>query len=134
VFSWSLVQLQRGPIQVRLRVGGQVGALREVLAEETVRVLIGSALPRTLRIAEVDLYGWMPPLVESTKWIDPRCFASARAMSFIDCPRFHRFQNLCSCEAEMPAVLFVSFSPSPIYQVKQKMLHRPIEPAQDSVK
>lgn len=33
----------------------QVGAFREVLADESVRVLVGSSLPRAVRIAEVDL-------------------------------------------------------------------------------
>ncbi len=54
-FSWPLVQLTRSPIQVCLRANGQVGAFREVLAEETVRVLVRSALPGALRVAEVDL-------------------------------------------------------------------------------
>src|SRR6185436_3203427 len=33
----------------------QIGALREVLAQQSVGVLVGAALPRALRIAEVDL-------------------------------------------------------------------------------
>ena len=42
----------------------------------------------------------MPPLDARTKWIEPRFFASARAMSFIDCPRFHRSQSSFFSEAE----------------------------------
>ena len=38
-----------------LRVYGQVGSLGEVLSEQTIGVLIGTPLPRTLRIAEVDI-------------------------------------------------------------------------------
>jgi hypothetical protein len=53
--SRPLVELQSGPVQVCLRVSGQVGAFREILVQETVRVLVGSALPRALRVAEVDL-------------------------------------------------------------------------------
>jgi hypothetical protein len=33
--SWPLVQLARSPIQICLRISGQVGGFREVLAEET---------------------------------------------------------------------------------------------------
>ena len=33
----------------------QVGPLREVLPEQTIGVFIGAALPRTLRIAEVNV-------------------------------------------------------------------------------
>ena len=35
-------------------VAGEVGALREVLAQEAVGVLVGGALPGALRVAEVD--------------------------------------------------------------------------------
>ena len=38
-----------------LRVYGQVGSLGEVLSEQAIGVLIGTTLPRTLRIAEVDI-------------------------------------------------------------------------------
>ena len=34
---------------------GQVGALRKILSEQAVRVLIGAALPGALRVAEIDL-------------------------------------------------------------------------------
>lgn len=43
------------PVEVRSRVYRQVSSLGEVLFEQAIRVLIGSALPRTLRIAEVDI-------------------------------------------------------------------------------
>ena len=36
-------------------MNGQVGAFREVLAEESVGVLVRSALPRRFGVAEVDL-------------------------------------------------------------------------------
>ena len=49
--SRPLVQLTSGPVQVRLRASGQIGAFREVLAQQTVRVLVRSALPRALRPA-----------------------------------------------------------------------------------
>jgi len=50
--------------------------------------------------------GSMPPLDERTKWIEPRCFASARAMSFSDCPRLHRSQSSFFCEVESPGRRF----------------------------
>src|SRR3981081_3979107 len=37
-------------------VHAQIGTFREVLAQQPVGVLVGAALPRTLRIAEVDLH------------------------------------------------------------------------------
>src|SRR5262249_18715878 len=49
-----LVQLTSGPVQVGLRARREVCAFREVLAEETIRVLVRPPLPRALRIAEVD--------------------------------------------------------------------------------
>jgi hypothetical protein len=42
-------------IEISLGEHGEVGAFREVLAEEAVRVLVRSALPWALRVAEVDL-------------------------------------------------------------------------------
>ncbi len=38
-----------------LRVHRQVGSLGEVLSEQAIGVLVGTALPRTLRIAEVHI-------------------------------------------------------------------------------
>jgi hypothetical protein len=39
-----------------LRIAGQVGFFRELLSQQPVRVFVGAALPRTLRITEVDFY------------------------------------------------------------------------------
>jgi hypothetical protein len=52
---WSLVQLSRNGIQLGLRMARQIHPLGEVLPEQAVRVLVASALPRALRIAEIDL-------------------------------------------------------------------------------
>jgi hypothetical protein len=49
------VELTRHLVQMGLRVHRQVGALREVLSQEAVGVLIRPALPRALRIAEVNV-------------------------------------------------------------------------------
>ena len=43
-------------VELGLGVAGKVGPLRQVLAEQAIRVLVGPALPRTVRIAEVDLH------------------------------------------------------------------------------
>ena len=40
---------------MRLRVYRQVGSLGEVLSQQTIGVLVGSALPQTLRIAKVNI-------------------------------------------------------------------------------
>jgi hypothetical protein len=44
----------------------------------------------------------MPLWDARTLWIEPRSFPNARAMSFDDCPRFHRSQSSLFCEAESP--------------------------------
>src|ERR1035437_6001434 len=49
------VELTRYFIQIGLRVHRQVGSLRKVLSQQTIGVLVGTALPRTLRIAEVNV-------------------------------------------------------------------------------
>ena len=53
--SWPFVELTRHFVQMSLRVHREVGSLRKVLSQQTIGVLIGTALPRTLRIAEVDV-------------------------------------------------------------------------------
>jgi hypothetical protein len=55
-FSGTLIEAQRDLVQVGLTVAGQVGLLRQVLAQEPIGVFVASALPGTLRIAEVNLY------------------------------------------------------------------------------
>src|SRR5882757_8984086 len=52
---WPFVELSGGLVQLSLRVHRQVGSFREVLPQQTVGVLIGTALPGALRIAEVDI-------------------------------------------------------------------------------
>ena len=42
-------------IEVGLGLAGQVGFLREVLSQQSIRVFVGAALPGTLRITEVTL-------------------------------------------------------------------------------
>ncbi len=54
--AWALVEALRDVIELFLAEGGQVGALRQVLAEEAVGVLAGAALPGAVGIAEVDLH------------------------------------------------------------------------------
>jgi hypothetical protein len=39
-----------------LRIAGQVGFFREVLSQQSVRIFVGAALPRALRITEVDFH------------------------------------------------------------------------------
>ncbi len=42
-------------VQISLRVYQQVGSLGEILIEQAIGALIGATLPRTLRIAEVNI-------------------------------------------------------------------------------
>jgi hypothetical protein len=53
--TWSLVELTRHLVQLRLRVYRQVRSLGELLSQQSIGVLVGSTLPRALRIAEVDV-------------------------------------------------------------------------------
>jgi hypothetical protein len=53
--SWPFVELARHFVEMGLRVHRQVGALRKVLSQQTIGVLVRPALPRTLRIAEVNI-------------------------------------------------------------------------------
>ena len=48
--TWPFVELTTS-----LRMHRQVGHLREVLPQQSIGVFIGTALPRTLRIAEVNV-------------------------------------------------------------------------------
>src|SRR5258706_1944322 len=52
---WSFIELTSHFVQIGLRVHRQVGALRKVLSQQTIGVLIGPALPRALWIAEVNI-------------------------------------------------------------------------------
>ncbi len=51
--------------------------------------------------------GLNPPVDFRTLWIEPRSFPNARAISFIDCPLFHRSQSSCYCGAESPGLLLI---------------------------
>src|SRR5690349_16021291 len=53
--AWPLVELTCHFIQMSLRILRQVGSLRKVLSQQAIGVLIRTALPRTLRIAEVNI-------------------------------------------------------------------------------
>src|SRR5258705_1065403 len=51
----SFVELTSHFVQIGLRVHRQVGALREVLSQQAIGVLVRPALPRALRIAKIDV-------------------------------------------------------------------------------
>ena len=53
--TWPFVELTSYFVQINLRMHRQVGPLREVLPQQSIGVFIGTALPRTLRIAEVNV-------------------------------------------------------------------------------
>ena len=54
-FAGSTVECCGDSVQVVLCVSAEIGAFGEVLAEETVGVLVGATLPGTLGVAEVDI-------------------------------------------------------------------------------
>jgi hypothetical protein len=53
--TWPFVELTRHFVQIGLRVHRQISALRKVLSQQTIGVFIRPALPRALRIAEVNI-------------------------------------------------------------------------------
>src|SRR6516165_12545965 len=50
-----LIEPPSHSVELRLRVYRQIRSLGKILPQQTVGVLIGSTLPRTLRIAKVDV-------------------------------------------------------------------------------
>ena len=54
-FAGSTVECCGDSVQVVPGVSAEIGAFGEVLAEETVGVLVGATLPWTLGVAEVDV-------------------------------------------------------------------------------
>src|ERR1700736_395410 len=53
--TWPFVELTRHFVQIGLRVHRQVGAPRKGLSQQAIGVLFRPALPRALRIAEVNV-------------------------------------------------------------------------------
>src|SRR5882672_6129997 len=53
--TWSFGELTSHFVQTGLRVHRQVSALRKVLSQQAVGVLVRPALPRALRIAKIDV-------------------------------------------------------------------------------
>src|SRR6516165_9443506 len=53
--AWSFIELPSHPVELRLRVDREVGSLGKILPQQPIGVLIGSTLPRALRIAKVDV-------------------------------------------------------------------------------
>src|SRR6476620_5272198 len=53
--TWSFVELTSHFVQMGLRMHRQVGALRKVLSQQAIGVLVRPALPRALRIATIDV-------------------------------------------------------------------------------
>ena len=54
--SRPLIQTQGYFVQVGLREARQIGFLGQVLSKQPIGVLVGAALPRTLRIAKIDFH------------------------------------------------------------------------------
>src|ERR1700675_860935 len=51
--TWSFIELTSHFVQIGLRVHRQVSALRKVLSQQAIGVLVRPALPRALRIAKI---------------------------------------------------------------------------------
>ena len=55
-FARSIVEFSSNGVELGLAVHRQIGAFREVLAQQTVGILVRATLPWAVRIAEVDVY------------------------------------------------------------------------------
>src|SRR5450759_4972212 len=53
--TWPFIELTCHFVQIGLRVHRQVGALRKVLPQQAIGVLVRPALPRALRIAKINV-------------------------------------------------------------------------------
>src|ERR1700731_2421530 len=53
--TWPFVWVRSHFVQMGLRMHRQVGALRKVLSQQAIGVLVRTALPRALRIAKIDV-------------------------------------------------------------------------------
>src|SRR5215204_2280865 len=60
-FAWPAIEGRSYRCKVVRAVLGQVGALREVLPQQPVGVLVRAALPRAVRVAEVDRHASLDP-------------------------------------------------------------------------
>ena len=54
--SRTLVETQCHLVELGLRIDRQVGSFREVLSQQPICVFVGAALPRALRITQVDVH------------------------------------------------------------------------------
>ena len=55
--SWARIQPMGDGVQLALRIARQIGALRQILAHQAIRVFIGPAWPGAVRIGKEDLDG-----------------------------------------------------------------------------
>ena len=55
--SWARIQPMGDGIQLTLRIARQVRALGQILAQQPIGILVGPALPGTVRIGKEDLDG-----------------------------------------------------------------------------
>src|SRR5216683_6295709 len=53
--AWPLIELAGHIVEMGLRVHRQVGSFRKILSQQAIGVLVGTALPWTLRIAKVNI-------------------------------------------------------------------------------
>lgn len=53
-FRWPFVELPCNGTQLGLAVLRQIGSFGEILSQQAVGVFVGTALPRRLRVAEID--------------------------------------------------------------------------------
>src|SRR5215210_8216804 len=60
-FAWPAIEGRSYRRKVVRAVPAQVGALREVLPQPPVGVLVRAALPRAVRVAEVDRHASLDP-------------------------------------------------------------------------
>ncbi len=81
--SWSFVELTRHRMQLPMRVYRHVGSLGELLSEQTIGFLVGTTLPATLRIAEVNIN----VVRQGKAFMIRKLLAPVQGQGFIQLPR-----------------------------------------------
>ena len=52
--AWASVEASRDGVEVVLRQAGQIRAFRQILPQQSIRVLVGAALPGAVWVSEID--------------------------------------------------------------------------------
>ena len=91
--AWTFVEVLGDALQFGGRVAGEVGAFREVLAQETVRVFVASALPGAAWITEADSIGRRNTLIRRYSMVRRQQAADKAIRPKLRSPGHPKFQR-----------------------------------------